>query len=364
MLSLLFLLAAAAAPDARLVCSVDEQLVVVAPETGTRKPLERQPPQAAVALGAAGDTLVGVSASGAVLQLRDGQWREVTRLGGNGVQKWPLRIDSRYSQWATIWLRGDDPGTVPGAIGVSAKGEMRRYNSEDADKMGVPFRAAPRTLGEADRAIPKALAKPMDGGPPPELLFNEPSPCGGRRMPLGSWHEHPAAAPLRRRRRLHRHAPRGEPARGVHRRARPLHRADAAPGARDELRRIHVRPAAGARRGRAHPHLHSGPRASVRGASGARVRVRRRRAAPRRRGAAGDRPGHRASRATPRRRPGGVRAHAAADPDLAVVRARGGVARCSRGAALTPTGARLQERAAARLRGAGERGGGCGAAPR
>jgi len=180
MLSLLFLLAAAAAPDARLVCSVDEQLVVVAPETGTRKPLERQPPQAAVALGAAGDTLVGVSASGAVLQLRDGQWREVTRLGGNGVQKWPLRIDSRYSQWATIWLRGDDPGTVPGAIGVSAKGEMRRYNSEDADKMGVPFRAAPRTLGEADRAIPKALAKPMDGGPPPELLFNEPSPWGGR----------------------------------------------------------------------------------------------------------------------------------------------------------------------------------------
>src|SRR2546429_4934270 len=111
MLSLLLLLAAATVQDARLVCSVAEQLVVVAPETGTRKPLERQPPQAAVALGAAGDTLVGGSASGAVLQLRDGQGREGTRLGGNGGQKWPLRIHPRYSPWATIWLRGDDPWT-------------------------------------------------------------------------------------------------------------------------------------------------------------------------------------------------------------------------------------------------------------
>src|SRR6267143_2311158 len=180
MLSLFLLLAAAATPDARLVCSVDEQLVVVASETGARKPVDQQPPEPAVALGTAGDTLVGVSSSGAVLQLRDGQWREATRLGGKGTQDRPLRIDSRYPQWATIWLRGDDPGTIPGAVGVSAKGEVRRYNFEDADKMGVPFRAAPRTLGEADRAIPKALAKPVDGGPRPELLFNEPSPWGGR----------------------------------------------------------------------------------------------------------------------------------------------------------------------------------------
>ena len=180
MFALLLILAAGSAADARLVCSMNEKLVVVAPETGASKPVAPPPPARPVALAAAGDTLVGVSASGAVMQLRDGQWREVTRLGGNGVQKRPLRIDSRYSQWATIWLRGDDPGTVPGAVGVSAKGEMRRYNSADADKMGVPFRAAPRTLGEADRAIPAAVARPRDGGPPPELLFNEPSPWGGR----------------------------------------------------------------------------------------------------------------------------------------------------------------------------------------
>src|SRR2546429_7559555 len=92
MLSLLLLLAAATVQDARLVCSVAEQLVVVAPETGTRKPLERQPPQAAVALGAAGDTPVRGSASGAGLQLRDGQWREVTRVGGNGGQKGAVRV--------------------------------------------------------------------------------------------------------------------------------------------------------------------------------------------------------------------------------------------------------------------------------
>src|SRR6267142_546801 len=133
MLSLFLLLAAAATPDARLVCSVDEQLVVVASETGARKPVDQQPPEPAVALGTAGDTLVGVSSSGAVLQLRDGQWREATRLGGKGTQDRPLRIDSRYPQWATIWLRGDDPGTIPGA-----------------------------------------------GGPPKELVFNEPSPWGGR----------------------------------------------------------------------------------------------------------------------------------------------------------------------------------------
>lgn len=180
MLSLFLLLAAAATPDARLVCSVDEQLVVVASETGARKPVDQQPPEPAVALGTAGGTLVGVSSSGAVLQLRDGQWREATRLGGKGTQDRPLRIDSRYPQWATIWLRGDDPGTIPGAVGVSAKGEVRRYNSADARKMGQPFRAAPRALGEADAALPPALAKPRAGGPPKELVFNEPSPWGGR----------------------------------------------------------------------------------------------------------------------------------------------------------------------------------------
>jgi hypothetical protein len=180
MLALLLVLAAGSAADARLVCGMGEKLVVVAPETGATKPIAPQPTARPVALGAAGDTLVGVSAAGAVLQLRDGQWREVTRIGGNGVQRMPLRIDSRYSQWATIWLRGDDPGTVPGAVGVSSKGELRRYNSADADKMGVPFRAAPRVLGEAERAVPAALATPRDGGPAPELLFNEPSPWGGR----------------------------------------------------------------------------------------------------------------------------------------------------------------------------------------
>src|SRR2546429_9281046 len=109
MLSLLLLLAAATVQDARLVCSVAEQLVVVAPETGTRKPLERQPPQAAVALGAAGDTLVGGGASGAGLQLRDGQGREGTRLGGNGGAKWPLRVGPSNSPWATLRLPRDHP---------------------------------------------------------------------------------------------------------------------------------------------------------------------------------------------------------------------------------------------------------------
>jgi len=180
MLTLLLLLAAASATDARLVCSADERLVVVSPDTGASKPVEPQPPAPPVALGAAGDTLVAVSASGSVAQLRDGQWREVTRLGGNGTQKRPLRIDSRYPQWATIWLRGDDPGTIPGAVGVSAKGEVRRYNSADARTMGLPFRAAPRALGEADAAVPASVAKLRDGGPPPELVFKEPSPWGGR----------------------------------------------------------------------------------------------------------------------------------------------------------------------------------------
>ncbi len=180
MLFLLFLLTAAATPDARLVCSADERLVLVAPETGARKPIEQQPPEPAVALGAAGDTLVGVSSSGAVVQFRDGQWREVTRLGGKGTQDTPLRIDSRYPQWATIWLRGDDPGTIPGALGVSAKGEMRKYNSADSRKMGEPFRAAPRALGQAEAGVPPSLNGSRKPGPPKALVFNEPSPWGGR----------------------------------------------------------------------------------------------------------------------------------------------------------------------------------------
>ena len=184
MLLLLLLFAAGPLSSAPLVCTADEQVVQVAPEAGAKKPIEPQPPAAPVALGAAGDTLVAVSASGSVLQLRGGQWREVTRIGGEGIQKRPLRIDSRYPQWATIWLRGDDPGTIPGALGVSVKGEVRRYNSADALKMGRPFRAALHSQGQADASIPAALGKPSDGGPAAELVFNEPSPWGGRLLAL------------------------------------------------------------------------------------------------------------------------------------------------------------------------------------
>src|SRR5436190_4948047 len=180
MLLLLLLFAAGPLQDARLACTADEQVVQVAPETGAKKPIEPRPPAAPVALGAAGDTLVAVSASGSVLQLRGGQWREVTRIGGEGIQKRPLRIDSRYPQWATIWLRGDDPGTIPGAVGVSAKGEVRRYNTADARKLGEPFRAAPRALGQAEAGIPAGLTASGKGGAPKELAFNEPSPWGGR----------------------------------------------------------------------------------------------------------------------------------------------------------------------------------------
>src|SRR5437879_2096822 len=130
MLLLLLLFAAGPLQDARLACTADEQVVQVAPETGAKKPIEPRPPAAPVALGAAGrrqearrawsadgqvvqvapgagakrrmeprppaapvalgaagDTLVAVSASGSVLQLRAGQWREVTRIGGEGIQK-------------------------------------------------------------------------------------------------------------------------------------------------------------------------------------------------------------------------------------------------------------------------------------
>src|SRR5258706_347066 len=43
MLPFLFLLAAAASADARLVCSADEKLVVVAPDTFARKPFRAAP---------------------------------------------------------------------------------------------------------------------------------------------------------------------------------------------------------------------------------------------------------------------------------------------------------------------------------
>jgi hypothetical protein len=180
MFAILLVLAAGAAADARLVCNRDEKLVVVAPDTGASNLVAQQPPAASVALGAAGETLVSVSSSGAVSQLRDGQWSEVTRLGDNRVQKRPLRIDSRYPQWATIWLRGHDPGTIPGAVGVSAKGEVRKYNSADSHKMGEPFRAAPRALGQAEPDVPPGLIASPKAGAPNGLVFNEPSPWGGR----------------------------------------------------------------------------------------------------------------------------------------------------------------------------------------
>src|SRR6266852_5186285 len=183
MLFLLFLLAAATPPDARLVCSADEQLVVVSPETGARKPVEPQPPAPAVALGTAGDTLVAASASGSIMQLRDGQWGEVTRIGGSGVQKRPLRIDSRYPQWATIWLRGDDPGTIPGAVGVSVKGEVRRYNSADARKMGGPRRSwssTNRPPGAAGSSLSRSRARETCPRGP-WCTWGRTGPCTGSR---------------------------------------------------------------------------------------------------------------------------------------------------------------------------------------
>jgi hypothetical protein len=176
---LLVLLAAPASQDARLVCSMDEKLVVLTSLTGAKKPLEPQPPKPPVALAPAGDTLVGVSADGAVMQLREGQWRELTKLGDEKSSKRPLRMDSRYGQGALIWLRGNDPGTIPGVVGVTPKGEIRRYDSAAARKIGNPFRAAPRSLGEADMRVPPGVGA-ADGGPAPELVFNEPSPWGGR----------------------------------------------------------------------------------------------------------------------------------------------------------------------------------------
>ena len=175
----LLVVVAAAAPDTRLVCTSADKLVVVSPDTGAKKPLDPQPPAPPVALAPAGETLVAVSAEGAVTQLRDGQWREVATVGDEKSSSTPLRIDARYGQGALIWLRGNDPGTIPGAVGVTAKGEVRRYDSAAARKIGSPFRAAPRSLGEADMRVPPPLA-PRDGGAPPELVFNEPSPWGGR----------------------------------------------------------------------------------------------------------------------------------------------------------------------------------------
>jgi hypothetical protein len=180
MLGALLLLAAAAAPETSLVCTADEKLVVLTSEKGPKKALEPQPPKAPVALAPAGDTLVAVSADGAVMQLREGKWREVTKLGDEKTSKRPLRIDSRYGQGALIWLRGKDPGTIPGVVGVTSKGEVRHYDSAGARAIGNPFRAAPRSLGQGDMRMPPGLGAESDGGRAPELVFNEPSPWGGR----------------------------------------------------------------------------------------------------------------------------------------------------------------------------------------
>ena len=183
--------------------------LVAATADGRRQvALRVQPPAELVALAAADGTLVGAS-PGKVWTLARGdgaarRWYQVARWE---PLKWglePLRAAS-YGKSAVVWMRGNDPGTVPAALEVTAAGQVIKETVRVAEQsLGGIWQSSGAPPGPYDRSFPEPLRLlirevRMSGQfSREELLHSERSPWGGRVVapdlglpPSGDWPEAP-----------------------------------------------------------------------------------------------------------------------------------------------------------------------------
>lgn len=192
----------------QLVCYASSGALVVATANDNHQvPLQVQPPAELVALAAARGTLVGAG-QGKVFALVQGdaaarRWYQVARWDPLQWSLEPLRAAS-YGSSAVVWMRGNDSGTVPAALEVTAAGQVIREAVSVAEQsLGGIWQSSGAPAGPYDRSFPEPLRLlirevRMAGQPSAEELFHsERSPWGGRLvapnlgLPSGDWPEAP-----------------------------------------------------------------------------------------------------------------------------------------------------------------------------
>ena len=176
----------------QLVCYADDgQLVVAAADGQHPVALRAQPPAELVALAVATGNLVGVS-QGKVWSLLEGgtnagrHWQQVARWDPAQWSAEPLRAAS-YGPSAVVWMRGNDPGTVPAALEVTAQGQVIKEAVQVVERSrGGIWQSSHAAIGPLDKSFPEALRLlvaqvRMSGQDAREqLLHSERSPWGGR----------------------------------------------------------------------------------------------------------------------------------------------------------------------------------------
>lgn len=175
----------------QLVCYAATGELVAATADGRRQvALRVQPPAELVALAAADGTLVGAS-PGKVWALARGdaatrRWYQVARWEPLKWSPEPLRAAS-YGKSAVVWMRGNDPGTVPAALEVTAAGQVIKEAVSVAEQsLGGIWQSSGAPLGPYDLSFPEPLRLlirevRMSGQFSREELFHsERSPWGGR----------------------------------------------------------------------------------------------------------------------------------------------------------------------------------------
>ena len=76
--------------------------------------------------------LVG-SGAGKIYALRGGQWQQVAQWDKAQWSELPVRAAS-YGKSALVWMCGNDPGTVPGALEVTAQGQVIQLEVQAAQR--------------------------------------------------------------------------------------------------------------------------------------------------------------------------------------------------------------------------------------
>ncbi len=202
--------AATPAGPPQLVCYAADGKLVVADAAGQRLgELRAQPPANLVTLAVARGTLVGASPGQVWALLPSGTapepaWHQVARWNPTRWSAEPLRA-ATYGRAALVWMRGNDPGTIPAALEVTAQGQAVEESLQVVEnRLGGPWQSSHAPTGPLDRSFPAALrllvAQVRVTGQlaREELLHSEASPWGGRLVapnlglePRGSWPEAP-----------------------------------------------------------------------------------------------------------------------------------------------------------------------------
>lgn len=188
----------------QLVCTNASGLVFARADGSGQQLVAPQPPEPLAGLAMADQLLVGAG-SGTVYGYygREGGWRALGRFGGDGVGTQPLRV-ATYRTSAIVWLRGDDPGTVPRALEVTPQGQVIEHAVDVAQRQfGAIWQSSNAPLGKPSEDFPPKLklqvaeARMLNTDASATLVHAELSSWGGRLVApniapiVGDWPDEP-----------------------------------------------------------------------------------------------------------------------------------------------------------------------------